>query len=89
MISWRIVQFIALLPLGTAINRVLVQCFQGTMGSYNSKEFPASACLASEETSAWALKEDHNCFPVVRASITTAKRFSRRTVHLLYLESWP
>ena len=30
--------------------------------------------------------EDRNCFPMARASITMAKRFSRRTVHLLCLE---
>jgi len=53
MMSWRIAQFIALLPLGTGINRVLVKCFQVTMGSYDSKGIPASRRLASCETSAW------------------------------------
>ena len=41
--QWRIVQSLALLPLGTAINRGPLQSFQRRVGSKGSKEFPASS----------------------------------------------
>jgi len=41
--QWQIIQFLALLLLGTAINRVLLPCFQRKMSSKDYKDFPASS----------------------------------------------